>query len=199
MKQKNKIENSEKRCVFAEIITGAMKFKSVAVFCGSKAGNNPAYMEAAARLGQLLAAHQIRLIYGGGNKGIMAAVANGVLENNGEVTGIIPQLLTDWEHQHEGITELIVVENMHIRKRMLYEKSDAAIILPGGFGTLDELFEMLTWNQLSIHHMQVFILNTDGFYNHLVAHLDQMQSEGFLYHRVADTVTVVQTPEELFQ
>ncbi|MFM2358662.1 MAG: hypothetical protein RLY16_655 [Bacteroidota bacterium] len=173
------------------------QIKSVAVFCGSKSGKNPAYESNAALLGELLAQHNIRLIYGGGNKGIMAAVANGVLGKGGEVVGIIPQLLTEWEHQHDGITELIVVEDMHIRKRMLYEKCDAAIILPGGYGTLDELFEILTWNQLSIHHKQVYLLNTGNFYDHLIKHLEQMQEDSFLYHRVADTVTVAQDPNEI--
>src|SRR5436190_23916163 len=114
-----------------------MQIKSLAVFCGSKSGHNPLFEAHAKTLGHILAEKNITLIYGGGNKGIMGAVANAVLAKNGKVTGIIPQLLTDREHSHQGITELIVVDNMHVRKKMLYEKCDAAIILPGGFGTLD--------------------------------------------------------------
>jgi hypothetical protein len=174
-----------------------MAITSLAVFCGSKSGNNPLFENHATILGHLLATHNITLIYGGGNKGIMGAVANGVLEKNGSVTGIIPQLLTDREHSHHGITELIVVEDMHIRKKMLYEKCDAAIILPGGFGTLDELFEMLTWNQLNIHNKKIFILNSAGFYDHLLAHAKIMQQENFLYDNIEERITILSSPQEL--
>jgi uncharacterized protein (TIGR00730 family) len=174
-----------------------MAITSLAVFCGSKSGNNILFEQHATLLGNLLAEKKITLIYGGGNKGIMGAVANAVLEKNGKVVGIIPQLLTDREHSHRGITELIVVENMHVRKKMLYEKCDAAIILPGGFGTLDELFEMLTWNQLSIHNKEIYILNTAGFYNHLLAHAKQMQQENFLYDNIEERIKVLNQPNEL--
>jgi uncharacterized protein (TIGR00730 family) len=125
-----------------------MHIHAIAVFCGSKTGINPAFEEQTIELGKLMAEKNITLIYGGGNKGLMGAVANAVLAKNGKVIGIIPQLLTNAEHQHLGLTELHVVESMHIRKQMLYEKCDAAIVLPGGYGTMDEVFEMLTWNQL---------------------------------------------------
>ncbi|MGG9961033.1 TIGR00730 family Rossman fold protein [Ferruginibacter sp. SUN106] len=174
-----------------------MAITSVAVFCGSKSGNNPLFENHATQLGHILAEKNIRLIYGGGNKGIMGAVANAVLEKEGKVTGIIPQLLTDREHSHQGITELIVVEDMHVRKKMLYEKCDAAIILAGGFGTLDELFEMLTWNQLSIHSKEIFILNTAGFYDHLIAHAKTMQQENFLYDAIEDRITIITVPDEI--
>jgi uncharacterized protein (TIGR00730 family) len=171
--------------------------KSIAVFCGSKSGNNPLFEEQATQLGYLLAKQNITLIYGGGNKGLMGAVANAVMENGGKVVGIIPQLLTDREHSHQGISELIVVDNMHIRKQMLYEKCDAAIILPGGFGTLDELYEMLTWNQLSIHNKQIFILNTDGFYNALLQHNIMMQQQGFLYDKIEDRIIILENLQQL--
>ncbi len=174
-----------------------MAITSLAVFCGSKSGNNPLFEQHATALGHLLAAKNITLIYGGGNKGIMGAVANAVLQKSGKVIGIIPQVLLAWEAQHNGLTELIVVDDMHIRKKMLYEKCDAAIILPGGFGTLDELFEMLTWNQLSIHNKEIFILNSAGFYNHLLAHAAVMQTENFLYDKLEDRTTVLNNPEEL--
>ncbi len=176
-----------------------MQIRYLAVFCGSKSGNNPLFMEQARELGHLLAAENIVLIYGGGNKGIMGAVANGALEKNGKVTGIIPKALTEWEIHHEGITELIIVDTMHTRKLMLYEKCDAAIILPGGFGTLDELFEMLTWNQLNIHDKKIFILNTAGFYNHLIAHARQMQEENFLYDKIEDKIVILDTVREMKQ
>ncbi len=174
-----------------------MAIRSLAVFCGSKTGGNPLFEDHAMQLGYLLAKKNTTLIYGGGNKGIMGAIANAVLEKNGTVIGIIPQLLTDREHSHHGITELIVVEDMHIRKKMMYEKCDAAIILPGGFGTLDELFEMLTWNQLNIHDKKIFILNSAGFYNHLLAHATTMQEEGFLYNGLEERITVLSSPQEM--
>jgi uncharacterized protein (TIGR00730 family) len=175
-----------------------MHSKSVAVFCGSKTGNNPLYSTHAALLGKLLAENNLLLIYGGGNKGIMGAVANAVLENDGKVIGIIPEVLLGWEQQHEGISELIVVENMHIRKRMMYEKCNSAIILPGGFGTLDELFELLTWNQLSIHDKPIYILNTGGYFDLLLQHMKKMVEENFLYNSLENSFTVVAHPADIF-
>lgn len=175
-----------------------MQTKSIAVFCGSKTGNDPQYVSHAGILGKQIAEKNILLIYGGGNKGIMGAVANAVLENKGQVIGVIPEVLLGWEQQHEGISELIVVENMHTRKRIMYEKCDAAIILPGGFGTLDELFEMLTWNQLSIHDKAIYILNTNGFYDHLLDHIKKMVNENFLYGTIEKSFTIVNEPNEIF-
>ncbi len=175
-----------------------MKAKAIVVFCGSKNGANPLYEQHAKQLGYLLAENNIRLIYGGGNRGLMGAVANAVLEKAGTVTGIIPEILNQWERQHDEITELIVVENMHVRKRLLYEKADAAIILPGGFGTMDELFEILTWNQLSIHDKPIYVLNTAGYYDALLQHAQHMFKEGFLYTSVEMAITVINNPEEFF-
>ena len=174
-----------------------MSIQAMAVFCGSRTGNNPLFEEHTRQLGYLLAENNITIIYGGGNKGLMAAVANAALERNGKVVGIIPQVLKDWEHQHDGLTELHIVENMHARKQLLYEKCDAAIILPGGYGTLDEVFEMLTWNQLSIHNKKIFFLNSDGFYDHLVAHINRMMQENFLYDHPDEKMTILSDPEEL--
>ncbi len=174
-----------------------MKINSLAVFCGSKSGNNPLFVEEAKALGRLLASKKITLIYGGGNKGIMGAVSNAVLESGGKVIGIIPEILKDREHHHDGITELIIVDNMHTRKKMLYEKCDAAIILPGGYGTMDEFFEMLTWNQLSIHDKKIFILNSAGFYDHLFAFIQTMQNEDFLYDKVEDILIVLKQADGL--
>ncbi|MEO6820209.1 MAG: TIGR00730 family Rossman fold protein [Ginsengibacter sp.] len=174
-----------------------MTIKSLAVFCGSKSGNNPLYSEHAQQLGAILAQRGISLIYGGGNKGIMGAVANGVLKANGKVTGIMPTLLSGLEHSHQGLTELIEVSDMHTRKKMLYEKCDAALILPGGYGTMDEFFEMLTWNQLNIHSKKIFILNTAGFYSFLIDFIQKMESENFIYQKVSDQMVVISTPQEL--
>jgi uncharacterized protein (TIGR00730 family) len=174
-----------------------MAITSLAVFCGSKAGNDPLFCEHARELGFLLAEKNITLIYGGSNKGIMGAIANAVLEKNGKVIGIIPKILNEWEHQHPGITELHETEDMHSRKRMLYEKCDAALILPGGYGTMDELFEMLTWNQLNIHDKKIIILNTSGFYDHLISHLKTMEEQNFLYNEITGRLTVISSPHEL--
>ena len=174
-----------------------MKINSLAVFCGSKSGNNPLYEQQAKHLGHLLASKKVTLIYGGGNKGIMGAVSNAVLEKEGKVIGIIPEILKDREHHHSGITELIIVDDMHTRKKILYEKCDAAIILPGGFGTMDEFFEMLTWNQLSIHDKKIFILNTAGFYDHLFSFAQTMQNENFLYGKIEDKLIVLNQADEI--
>lgn len=173
-----------------------MSIHSLAVFCGSKNGNDPLFRQQAAELGHLIAKKNITLIYGGGNTGIMGAVANAALEKDGKVIGIIPTILTEWEHHHRDITELIIVDDMHTRKRMLYEKCDAAIVLPGGFGTLDELFEMLTWNQLNIHNKKIFILNTAGFYDHLIAHNKKMEEQSFLYDRIEERMIIIPSIDE---
>lgn len=174
-----------------------MTITSLAVFCGSKSGNDILFTEHAKQLGYLLAEDNITLIYGGGNKGMMGAVANAVLEKKGKVIGIMPKILCTIEHQHNGLTEMIEVEDMHSRKRMLYEKCDAALILPGGYGTMDEFFEMLTWNQLNIHDKKIFVLNTSGFYDHLILFIKKMEEQGFLYHKIIDRLEIVSSPGEL--
>lgn len=174
-----------------------MKIKSLTVFCGSKTGSDPLYCEHARQLGYLLAKHNITLIYGGGNKGMMAAVANAVLENGGRVTGIMPHILAGVEHTHTGLTEMIEVEDMHTRKKLLYEKGDAALVLPGGFGTMDEFFEMLTWNQLHIHNKKIFVMNTAGFYDHLILFLEKLQEENFLYDKISERLTILSSPDQI--
>ncbi len=174
-----------------------MSIKSLAVFCGSKEGKNPLYCEHAKRLGYILAEKNITLIYGGSNKGIMGAIANAVLEKNGKVVGVMPRLLNGIEHSHYGISELHETEDMHSRKKMLYEKADAALILPGGYGTMDEFFEMLTWNQLEIHDKKIFVLNSGGFYDCLIGQLEKMEKERFLYRKPGDRVTIASEPEQL--
>ena len=170
---------------------------SVAVFCGSQKGNNPIFATHTVELGRLLALAKLRLIYGGGNTGLMGAVANAALIEGGEVIGIIPERLKEWERHHSGLTELVVVPDMHTRKKMMYERSDAAIILPGGFGTMDELFEMLTWNQLKIHDKKIYFLNSAGFYDPLFLHLLHMQKEGFLYDTLEERIHLCDTPAEV--
>lgn len=174
-----------------------MQIRKLAIFCGSKKGNDAVFDQHARALALLLAQNGVELIYGGGKNGLMGTVADAVMEAGGVVRGVIPQVLKDWEHQHEGISELFVVNDMHVRKRKLYELCDGAVILPGGFGTLDELFEMLTWNQLSIHDKKVFLLNSNGFYNHLLAHLNHLTENGFLYGALEDQLTVLQEPGQM--
>ena len=176
-----------------------MPIQSLAIFCGSKNGNNPLYAIHAGELGTILAERNITLIYGGGKNGLMGCIADAAMEKGGKVRGVIPQVLIDWESQHKGISELTVVDDMHVRKRKLYELCDGAVILPGGFGTLDELFEILTWNGLSIHDKKIFILNSGGFYSHLLAHLERLDTEGFLYGELKDKLTVIEEPAGLLQ
>lgn len=174
-----------------------MKVQSIAVFCGSHSGANGLFEKQASVLGQILAKKRIKLVYGGGSVGLMGVVANAVLEGGGEVVGVIPHILDKAERAHHGLTELVVVEDMHTRKKKMYELCGAAVILPGGYGTLDEFFEMVTWNNLSIHDKQIFILNTDGFYDHLLAHIQKMFQQNFLYENPAQRITVIKAPEEL--
>ena len=154
--------------------------KRIAVFCGSSTGNNCLYTETAAALGKLMAQKQYGLVYGGASIGLMGTIADAVLMNSGEVIGVIPNDLKRKEIAHSGLTQLIEVTSMHERKQVMSDLSDAVIALPGGFGTLDELFEMLTWSQLGYHQQPIALLNTDGFYDHLEAHILQMVEKGFL-------------------
>jgi uncharacterized protein (TIGR00730 family) len=171
--------------------------QSLAVFCGSSSGTNELYAIHARMIGRKLGEQGLRLIYGGGNKGLMGTVADAAMAAGGTVVGIIPEKLRSWEHSHHGITELIVVPDMHTRKRMMYEMCDAAIILAGGFGTLDELFEMLTWNQLAIHDKPVFILNTAGYYTDLFQMMQVMHRNGFLYDPLDKRVKIFDVPDNL--
>lgn len=173
--------------------------KSLAVFCGSRAGSDSLYMQHAVELGELMAQNQITLIYGGGCKGMMGAVADAVLAKNGKVIGVIPEVLTEWEQQHTGLTELHVVKDMHVRKKTIYELCDAAVVLPGGCGTLDELFEIYTWNTLKIHNKHIFILNTNGFYNYLIKHFKYMYKQEFLYNSIEDRIKIIDQPLQLLQ
>ena len=156
------------------------------------------FLEHAKQLGILMAMKNIKLVYGGGGKGLMGAVADAVMQANGNVVGVIPEVLLEWEAQHKGITELHVVSDMHVRKKMMYELCDAAVILPGGHGTLDEMFEMLTWNTLNIHNKKLFLLNSNGYYNHLVAHIHHMEKENFLYEKMEHRIVLVNEPAEIF-
>jgi uncharacterized protein (TIGR00730 family) len=153
---------------------------AICVYCGASDGADPAHLAAAKALGHELAKADIRLIYGGGSLGLMGAVANGVLEKGGKVTGIIPQFLADREVMHKGVTDLIITEDMHERKRLMFEQAEAFVALPGGIGTLEELIEMMTWSQLGQHEKPILLANIGGFWEHLSALLRHMQQSGFI-------------------
>ena len=154
--------------------------KRITVFCGSSAGIDSTFMSQATILGQTLAKHKIELVYGGANVGLMGAVADGVLNRGGTVIGVIPDFLRSKEIAHNGLTELIVVDSMHERKTKMNDLCDGVITLPGGFGTLEEFFEMLTWAQLGLHKKPIAVLNSNGFYDALIVLLDTMVKKGFL-------------------
>ena len=173
------------------------KLRRICVYCGSNAGNDPAHRAAAHDLGAFLARSGLGLVYGGGNVGLMGAVADGALSQNGEVIGVIPKSLMEKELGHGGVTELHVVTSMHERKQMMVDLSDGFIALPGGFGTLDELFETLTWLQLSFHDKPVGLLNVGGFFNGLIEFIDHMSRSGFLKPEHAKCVLVENDPTQL--
>jgi uncharacterized protein (TIGR00730 family) len=154
--------------------------KSITVFCGSSPGTDKIFEATAFELGQSLANKGISLIYGGANIGLMGAVANGAIEGGGKTIGVLPTFLSKKEIAHDNLSELILVDTMHERKTKMNELSDGVIALPGGFGTLEELFEMLTWAQLGLHSKPVAILNVNGFYDELIALLQTMVDKGLL-------------------
>jgi uncharacterized protein (TIGR00730 family) len=156
------------------------RMRCIAVFCGSSSGINGTYALWAEKLGRSLAERNIELVFGGGKVGLMGILADAALSAGGRVTGVIPAFLRIEEVAHEGLTKMITVETMHERKALIHEMSEGAIALPGGFGTLDELFEMLTWAQLGIHTKPVGILNVNGYFDHVTRAIDAMVTEGFL-------------------
>ncbi len=154
--------------------------KRITVFCGSSIGTEKVFENQAFSLGQTLAHQKIGLVYGGANIGLMGAVADGALSNNGEVIGVLPNFLKEKEIAHKNLTQLIIVETMHERKTKMNELSDGVIALPGGFGTLEELFEMLTWAQLGLHKKPIAVLNIEGYYDHLIDLIQVMTDKRFL-------------------
>ena len=154
--------------------------KRICVFCGSNSGANPAFAEAARQLGRLLAQSGIGLVYGGGCVGLMGEIADSVMAESGEVIGVIPEALLAREVGHRGVTELIVVRSMHERKARMAELADGFIAMPGGFGTFEELFEVITWAQLGIHRKACGVLNVEGYYDSLIAFMDKAVEDGFV-------------------
>lgn len=169
----------------------------ICVFCGSAAGFDPVFAEAARELGSLMAAQNFTLIYGGGNVGLMGIVADAVLSSTGKVIGVIPGFLAAREVAHTGLTELIVTDSMHERKRRMADLADAFIALPGGWGTLDELAEILTWKQLGLVKAPVGLLNTDHFFDPLLIQMEKMVSHGFLGGTQFQYLQVASQPDQL--
>jgi uncharacterized protein (TIGR00730 family) len=158
---------------------------SVCVFCGSSDGARPAYADAARALGRTLAGRGLTLVYGGSNVGMMRELADAALGAGGRVVGVIPEHLVGWERAHRGLSELRVVGSMHERKALMVELGDAFVALPGGVGTLDELFEVLTWAQLGLHRKPCALLDVEGYFDDLVRLIDRARRDGFLYGTVA--------------
>lgn len=171
--------------------------KSLGVFCGANSGFNEDYRIAAVRLGKLMAAQNITLVYGGGNVGLMGAIADAVLEAGGKVIGVIPQSLVDKEVAHQGLTELHVVQTMHERKALMAARSDGFIAMPGGFGTFDEICEIITWNQLDIIKKPVAFYNVNGFYKNFLGMVDHCIQEGFIKADQRDNLIVEDVPTVL--
>jgi uncharacterized protein (TIGR00730 family) len=174
--------------------------RSICVYCGSQDGTDPAYLAAARTFGTLMARRGLRLVYGAGAKGIMGAIARSVLENGGEVTGIIPEFLLGKEASHgwlPQLTEAIVTADMHERKHIMFDRADAFVALPGGIGTLEELIEILTWAQLARHHKPIGLLNVKGFWDPLLTLLDHMRDAGFIHTQSRVRPVVGENPERL--
>ncbi len=173
-----------------------MPLQNIAVFCASANGTTPIYREVAAHLGRTLAERSIGLIYGGANVGLMKAVAEATLAANGKVIGVIPEVLVDLEVAHHGITELHITDTMHTRKALIGQGADAFIALPGGFGTFEELFEVLAWQTLRLHTKPIVLLNINGFYDQLLTFLDHCVSEGMLKPKNRAILLVANTVED---
>ena len=173
--------------------------KSIVVFCGASMSNDSILNMKATEFGKLLALKNIQLVYGGAKIGLMGNIANGVLENRGKVIGVIPDFLTSKEVVHESLTELIITETMHERKLKMHEISDGIIALPGGFGTLEELFEMLSWAQLGLHKKPIGVLNINGFYDDLLSFIEVMIEKELLKPSYKKLVLVANNADELLE
>lgn len=173
--------------------------KNITVFCGSSFGTDSIYKEQAFLLGQTLAKQDIQLIYGGADVGLMGAIADGTLSENGKVTGVLPHFLQSKEIAHKNLTELIIVETMHERKTKMNELCDGVLVLPGGYGTLEEFFEMITWAQLGLHKKPIGVLNIDGFYDDLINLVQNMVNKGFLKQINRDMLLVSDDIDDLLE
>ena len=172
--------------------------QAVCVFCGSRPGARPEYLELAGEVGRALAARSISLVYGGASVGMMGRMADAALAAGGRVIGVIPRALVDREIAHAGLSELLVVDTLHQRKALMAERSDAFVALPGGVGTLDELFEVITWRVLGLHDKPIGLVDAGGYFDLLAVVLDRMVAEGFFEPRHRAFVLHASSPDELF-
>lgn len=173
--------------------------KAVCVFCGSSSGSNPAYLKAARETGRAIAKANLVLVYGGAKVGLMGAVADSALSAGGKVIGVLPTSLQEKELAHESLSELHIVDSMHERKALMAELSDGFVALPGGAGTMEELFEVWTWGQLGLHSKPCGFLNINGFYDQLIAFLDHQTSEGFMKPVMRNMVKLADTPQDILE
>ncbi|MBK8209855.1 MAG: TIGR00730 family Rossman fold protein [Rhodospirillales bacterium] len=175
------------------------QIRSLCVLCGSREGTDPVYREAAIRLGRLIAEQNVRLVYGGGSIGLMGIIADAVLSAGGEVVGVIPDFLIRYEIGHHDLTDLVITGSMHDRKRRMFEMADAFVVLPGGLGTLDETFELITWRQLRLHDSPIIVLDVEGYWAPLLKLIDATIAAGFADPATTELFMVARTPEEVLQ
>ncbi len=173
-------------------------YNSLCVFCGAQNAVDPIYLELGTRLGQAMAERKRKLVYGGGDCGIMGAVANAVMQANGHVTGVFPISLRNLEREHRGLTEIVMVGSMHERKKLMFDLSDAFIVLPGGFGTMDEMFEILTWRQLQLHQKPVIIVNYNHYWDPLISLMENIIHQRFARVETEGFYQVVEDVEHVF-
>jgi uncharacterized protein (TIGR00730 family) len=173
--------------------------KAVTIFCGASSGNDDIFHQSAQQMAELLVESSIQIIFGGGKIGMMGIAADAALAKGGHVIGVIPSFLKTKEVAHDGLQEMHVVKTMHERKALMHDLSDGIIAMPGGFGTLDELFEILTWAQLGLHDYPIGLLNTKGYFNHLISFLDNMVAEGFLTSENRSMLLVHEDPATLLK
>ena len=170
--------------------------KSVAIYCGSRVGNDPEIQTLVDQITQAFVRHKVRMVYGGGSIGIMGALADSMTKENLEVIGVIPSFLNDLEVGHTGVSELLIVQTMHERKEKMEKLADAFLILPGGIGTMDEFFEILTWKQLKLHGKKIAVLNFKGYYEHMMGQLSYMVEKGFIDQSVIELFDVYDSIED---
>lgn len=175
------------------------QIRSLCVLCGSREGTDPVYRDAAIRLGRLIAEQNVRLVYGGGSIGLMGIIADAVLSAGGEVVGVIPDFLIRYEIGHHDLTDLVITGSMHDRKRRMFEMADAFVVLPGGLGTLDETFELITWRQLRLHDSPIVVLDVEGYWAPLLKLIDATIAAGFADPATTELFMVARTPEEVLQ
>jgi uncharacterized protein (TIGR00730 family) len=172
--------------------------KHICVFCGANTGSDPLYVQVATEVGRYIAEQRYTLVYGAGNVGLMGVIADAVMAHGGQTTGVIPEFLQKWEVAHDNLDELIITQTMHERKAIMAERADAFVALPGGYGTLDELFEILTWRQLHLHQKPIGLLNVKGYFDPLLQMVDRMKEEGFLQAENHQLILSANTVGDLF-